>query len=206
MNQQLLNDLMALQQRDTDTRARLLKAGKLYGGYSSGMQLVHRENANQLNSLVEKSGWPGISLVGIEGCRAAWLIAQHSICTPELQRLILILLPRSAECGEVPRKQVAFLTDRIRFNENRLQVYGTVLDWNERGELSCEVEEPANLDARRHEVGLIPFQEDLEKHRKEVKSEGGMSPKDFAEHKQKGESGRQVLVGDSVHNDKASCE
>lgn len=186
MNQQLLNELMALKQRDTDTRSRLLKEGRLYGGYSPEMQQVHRENANQLNRIVEKSGWPGISLVGLEGCRAAWLIAQHSICTPELQRKFLTLLTNAAECGDVPRKQVAFLADRIRFNENKPQIYGTVLDWNERGELSCKVEDPANLDVRRNEVGLPPFHEDLEKHREEVKSEGGAPPKDFAEYKQKG--------------------
>ena len=186
MNQQLLNELMALKQRDTDTRSRLLKEGKLYGGYAPEMQQVHRENANQLNRIIEKSGWPGISIVGLEGCRATWLIAQHSICTPELQRKFLTLLVKASESGDVPRTQVAFLTDRIRFNENKPQVYGTVLDWNERGELSCEVEDPANLDARRKEVGLDPFREELEKHREEVKSEGGGPPEDFTEYKQKG--------------------
>ena len=56
MNQQLLNELMALKQRDTDTRSRLLKEGKLYGGYAPEMQQVHRDNANQLNRIIEKSG------------------------------------------------------------------------------------------------------------------------------------------------------
>ena len=186
MNQQLLNELMALKQRDTDTRSRLLKEGNLYGGYAPEMQQVHRDNANQLNRIIEKSGWPGISIVGLEGCRAAWFIAQHSICTPELQRKFLTLLAKASESGDVPRTQVAFLTDRIRFNENKLQVYGTVLDWNERGELSCEVEDPANLDARRKGVGLALFREELEKHREEVKSEGGRPPEDFTEYKQKG--------------------
>lgn len=37
MNQQLLNELIALKQRDTDTRSRLLKEGKLYGGYAPEM-------------------------------------------------------------------------------------------------------------------------------------------------------------------------
>ena len=186
MNQQLLNELMALKQRDTDTRSRLLKEGKLYGSYALEMQQVHRDNANQLNQIIEKSGWPGITIVGLEGCRAAWFIAQHSICTPELQRKFLTLLAKASESGDAPRTQVAFLTDRIRFNENKPQVYGTVLDWNERGELSCEVEDPVNLDARRKEVGLALFREELEKHREEVKSEGGRPPEDFTEYKQKG--------------------
>lgn len=186
MNHQLLNDLLTLKQRDTDMRTHLLGEGKLYDGYAPEMQQVHRDNAIALNEIVSKYGWPGISLVGLEGCRAAWLIAQHSICTPELQRKFLTLLTMASDIAEAPKPQVAFLTDRIRFNENRPQVYGTVLDWNENGELSCDVEDPANLDNRRNAVGLALFREELEIHRTEVKSEGGMPPKDYTAYKRQG--------------------
>jgi hypothetical protein len=186
MNQQLLNALLALNERDTNTRSRLIKEGKLYGDYAPEMQQVHQENAIELDRLISEYGWPGISLVGLEGCRVAWLIAQHSICTPELQRKFLTILAKALERGDAPKPQVAYLTDRIRFNENKPQVYGTVLDWNEKGELSCEVEDPTNLDARRKQVGLAPFHQDLEKHRREVESEGGKPPANFAQYKQKG--------------------
>lgn len=186
MNQQLLDGLLSLKQRDIDMRTRLLSEGELYGDYAPEMQQVHRENAIALDEIVSNYGWPGISFVGLEGCRAAWLIAQHSICTPELQKKFLALLAKASESGDAPKAQVAFLTDRIRFNENRPQVYGTVLDWNENGELSCEVEDHANLDSRRQAVGLAPFQEDLENHRREVQAEGGRPPANFAQYKQKG--------------------
>lgn len=186
MEQQLLKQLMALKQRDADMRTLLLEKGRLYGNYAEEMQQTHRENAIQLDAIIEQHGWPGIGLVGLEGCRAAWFIAQHSICTPELQRKFLMLLAKASVKGDVPRMQVAFLTDRIRFNENKPQVYGTVLDWNETGELACEVDDPANLDLRRKVVGLPPFQEDLEKHKREVESEGGRPPADLAQYKQKG--------------------
>lgn len=186
MNRQLLDDLLALKQRDTDMRSRLLSEGRLYGDYAPEMQQVHRENAHALDAIVSTHGWPGISLVGLEGCRAAWFVAQHSICTPELQRKFLTLLAKAAESGDAPKAQVAFLTDRIRFNENRPQVYGTVLGWNEDGELSCEIEDPANVDERRRAVGLAPFLEDLEKHRRAVQAEGGKPPADFAQYKQRG--------------------
>jgi hypothetical protein len=182
VNQKLLDELLALKQRDIDTRSRLLREGKLYGDYAPEMQQVHRENARRLGEITEKNGWPGISLVGLEGCRAAWLIAQHSISTPTLQRKFLALLTRASENGDVPKAQVAYLTDRIRFNESKPQVYGTVLDWNENNELACEVEDPGNLDAWRIDVGLSPFREDLERHRNEVISEGGKPPVDFVEY------------------------
>lgn len=186
MKQSLLNDLMTLKLLDTDTRSRLQKEGRLYGDYAPEMQQVHRENANRLDKIISEYGWPGILLVGIEGSRAAWLIAQHSICTPELQRKFLTLLTQACESGDAPKIQAALLTDRIHFNTGKPQVYGTVLDWNEKGELSCEVEDPDNLDVRRKEVGLAPFQQDLEKHRHEVESEGGKPPADFSQYKQNG--------------------
>lgn len=185
MNRQLLDELLGMTQRDADVRSRLLREGRLYGDYAPEMQQVHRENAIALDRLVSRYGWPGIALVGPEGGRAAWIIAQHSICTPALQRKFLALLTKAAENGDVPLVQVAYLTDRIRFNENRPQVYGTVLDWNEQGELWSEVEDPEHLDARRQAVGLSPFQQDLERHRREVAAEGDRPPADFAGYKRK---------------------
>jgi hypothetical protein len=186
MYEPLFEELMALKRRDVQTRSLLLSEGRLYGGYAEEMQQVHRENAIRLDALVSTHGWPGISMVGLEGCRAAWLIAQHSICTPRLQRKFLALLTSAAENGDVPKTQVAYLTDRIRFNEGRPQVYGTVLDWNENGELSCVLEDPANVDARRQHVGLPALQDDdLHKHRREVEAEGGRPPADYEEYRRK---------------------
>jgi hypothetical protein len=132
MDERLLNELLALQQKDVETRSRLLKEGRLYGAYAEEMQRVHRENAERLNALVELHGWPGVSLVGLEGSRAAWLVAQHSLCTPALQRKFRDLLERASATGEAPKRQVAMLTDRVLFNEGKPQVYGCVLDWDER--------------------------------------------------------------------------
>jgi hypothetical protein len=63
------------------------------------MQQVHRENAERLDALVKQYGWPGISSVGLDGSRAAWLVAQHSICTPSLQRKFCNLLDWSVFCS-----------------------------------------------------------------------------------------------------------
>ena len=185
MNEELAGELLAMQKRDFDERARLLELGRLYGDYAPEMQAVHIENARRLKEIVARHGWPGISLVGVEGCRAAWLIAQHSICTPDLQREFLTLLAQASAAVEAPRRQLALLTDRIRFHEGKPQLYGTVLDWDEQGELSCEVEDPANLDARRAEAGLPPFREELAKHRAEARAEGEEAPRDYAEYRRK---------------------
>jgi hypothetical protein len=180
----LIAELQGLKQRDVETRERLLKEGRLYGSYDEEMQRVHVENANALDSIVSVHGWPGISMVGLEGCRTAWFIAQHAICTPALQRKFLRELEAAAESGEAPAKLVAFLTDRIWFNEGKPQVYGTVLDWNEHGELGCELEDRESVDELRKSVGLPSFEQTLLEHRKEVEAEGGKAPVDFESYRE----------------------
>jgi len=182
MNDQLAAQLEQLKQRDLETRAWLLAKGRLYGIYHQAMQTVHIENARALDAITQQHGWPGISLVGLAGCRAAWLVAQHSICTPELQRSFLDLLTAAAQKGEAPMKQVAMLTDRIRFNENRPQVYGTVFDWNENGELGCNIEDPETIDERRKIAGLPPYRESLQENITAIENEGGKPPPDFPDY------------------------
>lgn len=183
MNADLFNELMEMKRRDLNVRARLLDEGRLYGEYAEEMQQVHFENAHRLDDLVTQYGWPILSLVGLEGTRAAWLIAQHSICTPDLQRRFLAIIADATKAGEVPRLQVAFLTDRVRAAEGKPQLYGTVLDWDENGELSCEVEDPANLDTRRKELGLPSFADELALHRRELEAQGGKPPADLMDWK-----------------------
>jgi hypothetical protein len=186
MDTALQDELLALKKRDLDMRAQLVREGRLYDGYAEEMQLVHRENAQRLDELVARHGWPTTAKAGLEGSRAAWMVAQHSICTPALQRKFLALVSQAADSGEVPKLQAALLTDRIRFNEDKPQVYGTVLDWDEHGNLSSLVEDPANVDARRKAVGLpLAHEEDLAMRRREVEAEGGRPPADFEAARQK---------------------
>ena len=187
-NQVLRDGLEAMAARDRETRARLLAEGALYGDYAEVMARVHRENAEALAALVAAHGWPGIALVGLEGCRAAWLVAQHAIATPALQRRFLACLRQAAEAGDVPRRQWAMLEDRIRFNEGRPQRFGTVLDWNDDGELDCEIEDAERVDERRAAVGLPPFAEALAAHRAEVAAEGGAAPDDLADYRRRAEN------------------
>ncbi len=184
MNKELIHKLESLVQKDIYTRNKIITEGRLYGVYEEEMKRVHVNNAKSLDEIIDKYGWPGISEVGLDGSRAAWLIAQHSICTPDLQRKFLKYLSESEERGEATKKQVAWLTDRIRFNEGKPQVYGTVYDWNESGELYCEVEEPERVDQLRESIGLPPFKQSLEQETIAIEKEGGGPPENYEEYKQ----------------------
>ncbi len=184
MNTDLAGKLATLVQHDTDTRSRLLEAGELYGIYHEDMQRVHRDNARALDEIIAAHGWPGKSLVGVDGARNAWHVAQHAICTPDLQRRFLQHLADAAAIGEAIPGQVAMLTDRIRFHEGRPQVYGLVFDWDDNGELNCALEDAATVDARRAAAGLPSFSDALHKERAAVAAEGGQAPQDMDAYRQ----------------------
>jgi hypothetical protein len=121
-------------------------------------------------------------MVGPDGAEAAWLIVQHAIGDPELQRQALERLQRASSLGAVPGWQAAFLEDRIRFFEGRHQLYGTQFDWDEAGQLSPapEIEEPAGVDARRQALGLESLAEATRRHREWAAIDNERPPADPA--------------------------
>ena len=180
MDQALLDKLCELVTTDETVRAELAATGELFDGYHPRMAEVHAANAATLARIVDNCGWPGRSLVGEEGADAAWLVLQHSIGHPALQRQCLPLLQAAAAAGDVPLHQPAYLEDRICAFEGRPQRYGTQLDWDENGELNpLPLQDPEHVDSLRESVGLGPLAERVEQARVEALSEAQTPPEDF---------------------------
>lgn len=155
---ELRRELLALRDEDLRVRADLDAQGVLEGGYHPQMEAVHRKNAARLRAIVDAHGWPGRGLVGEDGAEAAWLVLQHAIGEPELQRGLLPLLEREAAAGQIPRWHAAYLADRICFFEGRPQVYGTQFTWDDEGvNVPWTLADPDSVDRRRAEVGLPPL-------------------------------------------------
>jgi hypothetical protein len=188
MNAALRDDLVAMAQEDQRVRADLAADGSLSDGYHPTMQAVHDKNAARLTEIIEQYGWPGRWLVGEEGARAAWLVLQHAIAHPDLQRRGLVLLQQAVAEGEVPAAEAAMLEDRIAFLEGRPQRYGTQYDWNEGGQLGpWTIEDEANVDERRREVGLPPLAENTRRIRGGLARDGETPPRDWAERQRRAE-------------------
>jgi hypothetical protein len=174
-------ELLGLASEDTRVREELAGDGSLYGGYRSRMEEVHRRNAERLREIMEEVGWPGVSLVGEDGERAAWLILQHAIGEPAFQRRGLDVLSEAAGRGEAPLAQVAMLEDRILVCEGRKQRYGTQFDWDEHGEMSpVPIEDPEGVDERRRELELPPLEGQIRRMREQVAATREQAPKDWA--------------------------
>jgi hypothetical protein len=125
------------------------------------MHRVDAANTARLKEIVAERGWPGKSLVGREGALAAFLIAQHADADPAFQERCLELM-RAMPPGEVSPGDIAYLTDRVRVNTGRKQLYGTQF-WFEGGVFAPRpIEDPDGLAERRAEAGLIPMEQYLE--------------------------------------------
>ena len=86
MSAALRDELVAMAEEDQRVRAELAAEVSLFDGYHPTMQAIHDKNAVRLTEIIEQHGWPGRGLVGEDGARAAWLILQHAIGHPDLQR------------------------------------------------------------------------------------------------------------------------
>jgi Kdo2-lipid IVA lauroyltransferase/acyltransferase len=176
-------ELLALAADDERVRSRLAREGRLFQGYASEMEAIHRRNAARLATLVAAHGWPVATLAGEDGAEAAFLVLQHSIAEPALQRRCLPLLAAAAARGDVPALQPAMLLDRIRFFEGKPQLYGTAFDWDGAGQFSVgALEAPEGVDARRAALGLPALEVSLAEKRLSAEAEQG--PPDDPEQRQ----------------------
>ncbi len=121
---------------------------------------VLAENTDWLKRIVADKGWPGISLVGEDGAKAAFLIAQHSDTDPTFQAQVLPLLQAALARHDAAPEDVALLTDRVLLAQGKPQLYGSQFKNNDDGSMSLKpVEDEANLDERRRRMGLVPLAE-----------------------------------------------
>jgi hypothetical protein len=178
----LRDTLLAMAAEDERVRAELAADGSLFDGYHPRMQAVHDKNAARLSEIVARHSWPGRALVGDEAALAAWLVLQHAIAHPDLQRRGLVLLREAVARGDVAAAEVAMLEDRIAVFEGRPQRFGTQFDWNETGELApWAIEDEDGVDERRREVGLSPLADEVRRIREGAAREGERRPQDWKE-------------------------
>jgi hypothetical protein len=125
LNEVLRGELLAMRAEDFAVRAELAAADQLGGPYVPRMEAVHIKNAARLKEIVARHGWPAEDIAGKDGAEAAWLIAQHAVGDPELQRLALRWVRDGAARGRTPAWHAAYLEDRIAMHEGRPQRFGT---------------------------------------------------------------------------------
>jgi hypothetical protein len=125
---------------------------------SATLKEVDANNTKWLKSVIEKHGWPTNSLVGKDAANAAWLLVQHADADPKFQRQCLDLMAKAPK-DEVSQTNLAYLTDRVLLAEGKKQLYATQLTSADGKWVPRPLEDAANVDKRRSEVGLPPLDE-----------------------------------------------
>lgn len=117
-------------------------------------ETVDYRNTERLKTIIDTIGWPSISKVWREGAANAWLIVQHADHDLEFQKKCLALINLEPE-GEVAKRDIAYLEDRIAIGDGKPQIYGTQFYMNSDGQLQpLPIQDADNVDMRRKEIGL----------------------------------------------------
>lgn len=177
--------LLHMAECDRRLRQQLALSGELFAGYHPDMRVLHEANARELELAIDEEGWPVLDEVGEDAAEAAFLIALHAISRPAFQRRCLTLMKSAANRGDIPRRHVAVLEDRIRAFEGRPQVYGTQLDWDDDGHLTpLPIEDEALVDQRRAKVGLPPLAQTVAETEAKARREGEHPPAEWLHRQQ----------------------
>jgi hypothetical protein len=122
------------------------------------MEKIDRDNLAWLKGVVEKHGWPGKSMVGPDGAQGAFLIAQHAVSDLDFMAKCLGLLKEAYKAGDVEGQWVALMTDRLLIlKDKKKQLYGTQLMSRDGKLVPQPIEDEANVDRRRKELGMPPL-------------------------------------------------
>lgn len=117
---------------------------------------VWLDNTKRMKEIIKDFGWPAFDLVGKEASDSAWLLVQHGDL--ELQKMCIGLLKDAVDKHQANKWCYAYLLDRILIREGKKQLYGTQLDLKNGEVIPFPIDDEINLDKRRKEMGLEPFQ------------------------------------------------
>lgn len=161
MNQNLADELVTMMTEDQRLLQQLFNSGELPSeSYHPRMKAMHERNAARLKEIIGAHGWPGISLVGEEGAKAAWLVVQHSVSDPEFMAKCVSRLEDAVERKDIAGWQLAFLQDRVCTLSGKPQYYGTQFDVDENGwPTPFPIDDSATVNERRVRLGLNSLEE-----------------------------------------------
>jgi bacterioferritin (cytochrome b1) len=117
-------------------------------------------HSNRLSQIIDKYGWPTKSEFGSQVAEYSFLIIQHA--NAATQKKYFPHLETAAKQGEASMQNVAMMKDRMLMREGKPQLYGTQIVGMNNIMMVYPIEDEANVDKRRKEMGLGPLDEYLQ--------------------------------------------
>jgi len=127
----------------------------LVGKWTEQRKVVDK-NTTSLKEIINKDGWPNISMVGKDCSWMAWAIVQHSHDI-DFQRKCLKMMAMALESGDIDPTLYAELHDRISKNSNENQLYGMATITQNGKKTFYPIKDVQNIDIRRKKIGLPPL-------------------------------------------------
>lgn len=162
-NNPLRLELLRMVERDQELRNALIAAGsdRSDPALTERIAADSAAFASRLDEIVAKYGWPVSDLAGVDGTQAAFLIVQHA--SLPLRQKMLPFVREAFRSGELPGESYALLLDRVLVGEGKKKIYGTqpkpMDQWKGSESIFEPIENEAEIDKRRAELGLPPMAE-----------------------------------------------
>jgi hypothetical protein len=157
----LRREILERAKQDQTIRKELISKGveKPDQSILARMQAIDADNTKRMRAIVGQYGWPTPEFVGRDGAEAAFLLVQHAELA--FQKEMLPLVENAYKTGGLSGQSYALLLDRVRVREGKPQIYGTQAkrfeEWQNREPVLEPIEDEANVDRRRAELGLPPL-------------------------------------------------
>ena len=161
-NPPLRKKLLKMVKKDQAIRNDLIKSGIEHPDKRllKRMKTIDASNLIRVKAIVKRYGFPTPKLVGKDGVEAVFLLIQHGDLA--FQEQMLPDVKNSFQSGNLSGQNYAMLLDRVLVRQGKPQVYGTQANSVDEvtGKVEFEpIEDEANVDKRRAEVGLPPLSE-----------------------------------------------
>lgn len=162
-NLALRKRLLALVEEDQNLRNEMIQGGVDHPDKAllARLDAVDLRNTARMRRMIKEFGWPGPDLVGWDGTEAAFTLVQHS--SHSFQKELLPLITKKFKAGVLRGPNYALFLDRVLVEDGRPQVYGLkalpFAQWKNGEPVLYPIEDEANVDKRRAEVGLSSLAE-----------------------------------------------
>jgi hypothetical protein len=155
-NEELRRELLQMRDEDQAVRAPFLEGRQPTEAETRAMQERDAADTKRLTEILDKYGFPGVTLVGIGATRAFIVMLLHSPSLA-LQKRAQPYVERAARRKEIPPDDFAMLTDDVLDHEHKPQLYGTNFDFVNGKVALGATKDVTRLDERRRKLGMQPI-------------------------------------------------
>lgn len=166
----LMLQLKQLEFSDQDVRIRADSLFRMNPKDTVVLKLLETEmiksdsiNLMKIVKILDKYGYPGLSMVSADYMNVAFILLQHAPFKTREKYFPLIL--KACDEGEMDKTLLPMMIDRNNLDKGKKQIYGTQLSWNEKlkkFEL-YPVEDLKKINELRREYCLGPIEDYLKK-------------------------------------------